>query len=85
MFSLGYGLWYIIISVQQVIGIMGALDPHVHKRNEQSLQGFNGEVARAAGDTGQHIQSTDELPMDLWPSFSTSEEYFSTVRLFQVH
>lgn len=59
---------------------MGALDPHVHKRNQQSPPGSHGEVTRAASDTGQHIQSTDELPMDLWPSFATSEDYFSTVR-----
>lgn len=60
---------------------MGALDPHAHKRNQQSLQGSHGEVTRTATDTGQHIRSIDELPMDLWPSFATSEDYYSTVKL----
>lgn len=58
---------------------MGALDPHVHKRNQLSLPGSHGDVTRAASDSGQHIQSVDELPMELWPSFATSEDYFSTV------
>lgn len=60
---------------------MGALDPHAHKRNQQRLPGSHGEVARPASDTGQHIRSMDELPMDLWPSFATSEDYYSTVML----
>ncbi|KAL8097331.1 hypothetical protein AgCh_030462 [Apium graveolens] len=77
----GEPAWSTRREVLKVIGIMGALDPHVHKRNEQSLQGLNGEVTRAAGDAGQHFQSTDELPMDIWPSFSTSEDYFSTVAI----
>lgn len=58
---------------------MGALDPHVHKRNQLSLPGSHGDVTRAASDSGQHLQSIDELPADLWPSFATSEDYFSTV------
>ena len=58
---------------------MGALDPHVHKRNQQCLPGLHGEVTRPASYTGQHIRSMDELPMDLWPSFATSEDYYSTV------
>ncbi|KAK2968905.1 hypothetical protein RJ640_018597, partial [Escallonia rubra] len=66
---------------KQVLGIMGALDPHVHKRNQQSLPGSHGEVIRAASDTGQQIRSMDELPTDLWPSFATSEDYFSTVAI----
>ncbi|KAK1369657.1 Serine/threonine-protein kinase TOR [Heracleum sosnowskyi] len=73
--------WSTRREVLKVIGIMGALDPHVHKRNQQSLPGSQGEVTRAASDTGQHIQSTDELPMELWPSFATSEDYFSTVAI----
>ncbi|WOH04828.1 hypothetical protein DCAR_0624240 [Daucus carota subsp. sativus] len=79
----GEPAWSTRREVLKVIGIMGALDPHVHKRNEQrqTLPGSNGEVTWAAGDTGQHIQSTDELPMDLWPSFATSEDYFSTVAI----
>jgi hypothetical protein len=60
---------------------MGALDPLVHKRNQQSLPGSHGEVARAASDSGQHIPSMDELPMDFWPSFATSEDYYPTVVL----
>lgn len=61
---------------------MGALDPHAHKRNQLRLPGSHGEVARTAGDPGQHIRSMDELPMDLWPSFATSEDYYSTVRIY---
>lgn len=66
--------------VYQVLGIMGALDPHAHKRNQQSLPGSHGEVSHAANDPGQHIRSMDDLPMDLCPSFATSEDYYSTVR-----
>lgn len=58
---------------------MGALDPHSHKRNQLSIPGSHGDVVRAASDSGQHLQSVDELPVDLWPSFATSEDYFSTV------
>ena len=60
---------------------MGALDPHVHKRNQQNLPGSHGEVARVVSDNGQHIRSLDELPTDLLPSFSTTEDYYSTVRI----
>lgn len=67
------------LGLLQVLGIMGALDPHVHKRNQQSLPGPHGDVTRNASESGQHIQSVDELPMDLWPSFATSEDYYSTV------
>lgn len=62
----------------QVLGIMGALDPHVYKRNQPSLPGPHGDATRAASDSG-HIQSMDDLPLDLWPSFATSEDYYSTV------
>ncbi|KAF6172500.1 hypothetical protein GIB67_007013 [Kingdonia uniflora] len=66
----------------KVLGIMGALDPHVHKRNQQRFPGSHGEVNRGVtSDTGQHIQSLDELPMDLWPSFATSEDYYPTVAI----
>lgn len=73
--------WSTRREVLKVLGIMGALDPHVHKRNQQSLPGSHGEVIRPASDTGQHIRSMDELPMDLWPSFATSEDYYSTVAI----
>ncbi|XP_057977812.1 serine/threonine-protein kinase TOR isoform X2 [Malania oleifera] len=73
--------WSTRREVLKVLGIMGALDPHVHKRNQQSLPGSHGEVTRAASDTGQHIRSMDEIPMDLWPSLATSEDYFSTVAI----
>ncbi|CAI0401157.1 unnamed protein product [Linum tenue] len=72
-------VWSTRREVLKVLGIMGALDPHVHKRNQQNLPGSHGEVARAASESGQHIPSLDELPMDLWPSFATSEDYYSTV------
>ncbi|KAI3889270.1 hypothetical protein MKX03_003947, partial [Papaver bracteatum] len=73
--------WSTRREVLKVLGIMGALDPHVHKRNQQSLPGSHGEVIRAASDTGQDIRSMDELPMDLWPSFATSEDYYPTVAI----
>ncbi|KAG9134054.1 hypothetical protein Leryth_004753 [Lithospermum erythrorhizon] len=73
--------WSTRREVLKVVGIMGALDPHVHKRNQLTLPGSHGEVTRAAGDPGQHIQSMDDLPMDLWPSFATSEDYYSTVAI----
>ncbi|XP_009796206.1 serine/threonine-protein kinase TOR-like isoform X1 [Nicotiana tabacum] len=73
--------WSTRREVLKVLGIMGALDPHVHKRNQQSLPGSHGEVTRVTGDPGQHIRSMDELPMDLWPSFATSEDYYSTVAI----
>ncbi|XP_019183667.1 PREDICTED: serine/threonine-protein kinase TOR isoform X1 [Ipomoea nil] len=73
--------WSTRREVLKVLGIMGALDPHVHKRNQQSLPGSHGEVTRTANDTGPHIRSMDELPMDLWPSFATSEDYYSTVAI----
>ncbi|XP_051146490.1 serine/threonine-protein kinase TOR isoform X2 [Andrographis paniculata] len=75
--------WSTRREVLKVLGIMGALDPHAHKRNQLSLPGPHGEVARAGatGDPGQHIHSMGELPMDLWPSFATSEDYYSTVAI----
>ncbi|KAI8028412.1 Serine/threonine-protein kinase TOR [Camellia lanceoleosa] len=73
--------WSTRREVLKVLGIMGALDPHAHKRNQQSLAGLHGEVTCAASDAGQHIQSKDELPKDLWPSFATSEDYYSTVAI----
>ncbi|XP_076915398.1 serine/threonine-protein kinase TOR-like [Bidens hawaiensis] len=73
--------WSTRREVLKVLGIMGALDPHAHKRNQQSLPGPLGDGTRAASDTGPHIQSSDELPMDLWPSFATLEDYFSTVAI----
>ncbi|KAG8368518.1 hypothetical protein BUALT_Bualt15G0054000 [Buddleja alternifolia] len=73
--------WSTRREVLKVIGIMGALDPHAHKRNQLSLPGSHGEVARTSGDPGPHIRSMDELPMDLWPSFATSEDYYSTVAI----
>ncbi|KAJ0100941.1 hypothetical protein Patl1_05014 [Pistacia atlantica] len=67
-----------IFGHHQVLGIIGALDSHVHKRIQQ-LSGSHGEVTRAASDSGQRIPSVDELPIDLWPSFATTEDYYSTV------
>ncbi|KAK9097076.1 hypothetical protein Sjap_022573 [Stephania japonica] len=73
--------WSTRREVLKVLGIMGALDPHIHKRNQQTLPRPHGEVVRAASDTGQHIRSMDELPMDLLPSLATSEDYYSTVAI----
>ncbi|XP_076915399.1 serine/threonine-protein kinase TOR-like [Bidens hawaiensis] len=73
--------WSTRQEVLKVLGIMGALDPHVHKRNQQSLPGPLGDGTRTTSEAVPHIQSSDELPMDLWPSFATSEDYFSTVAI----
>ncbi|XP_041013717.1 serine/threonine-protein kinase TOR-like isoform X1 [Juglans microcarpa x Juglans regia] len=72
--------WSTRREVLKVLGIMGALDPHVYKRNQPSLPGPHGDATRAASDSG-HIQSMDDLPLDLWPSFATSEDYYSTVAI----
>ena len=58
---------------------MGALDPHAHKRNQHNLPGQHREVLRPTIETAQHIVSMEELPTDFWPSFSASEDYYSTV------
>ncbi|KAF8410288.1 hypothetical protein HHK36_002814 [Tetracentron sinense] len=73
--------WSTRREVLKVLGIMGALDPHVHKRNQLSLPRSKGDITCAANDTGQHIQSLDEVPTDLWPSFATSEDYYPTVAI----
>lgn len=65
----------------QVLGIMGALDPHAHKRNQQHLPGSHGEVNHAASDTSQHIVSMEEFPTELRPTFATSDDYYSTVSI----
>ncbi|CAI9264642.1 unnamed protein product [Lactuca saligna] len=49
----------------RVLGLMCALHPHVHKRNQQSLKGPLNDGTRTTNDVGPHIQSNDELPMDL--------------------
>ena len=58
---------------------MGALDPHAHKRNQHNLPGQHREVLRPTIETAQHIVSMEEIPTDFWPSFSASEDYYSTV------
>ncbi|XP_020086675.1 serine/threonine-protein kinase TOR isoform X1 [Ananas comosus] len=73
--------WSTRREVLKVLGIMGALDPHIHKRNQHSLPGSHGEVTNAASEVGQHIVSMEELPTELWPSFTASEDYYSTVAI----
>ncbi|KAK9677349.1 hypothetical protein RND81_11G138000 [Saponaria officinalis] len=74
--------WSTRREVLKVLGIMGALDPYVHKRNQPSLPGSHGEVNHTTNEAGQHIRSMEDLPMELWPSFTTSsEDYFSTVAI----
>lgn len=77
----GESAWSTRREVLKVLGIMGALDPHTHKRNQQRLSGSHGEVNRGSTDTSQHIVSMEELPTELWPSFATSEDYYSTVAI----
>ncbi|KAH0633157.1 hypothetical protein KY284_035943 [Solanum tuberosum] len=55
--------WSTRREVLKVLGIMGALDPHVHKRNQQSLPGSLGEV------TGVAINSLMQILRD--PSLSS--------------
>ncbi|XP_061354471.1 serine/threonine-protein kinase TOR isoform X2 [Gastrolobium bilobum] len=74
-------VWSTRREVLKVLGIMGALDPHLHKRNQKTLPGPHGEVTRPASDSNQQIQSMDEFPMDLWPSFASSDDYYSTVAI----
>nr|CAB3465509.1 unnamed protein product [Digitaria exilis] len=73
--------WSTRLEVLKVLGIMGALDPHAHKRNQHSLPGQPREVLRPTIETAQHIVSMEELPTDFWPSFSASEDYYSTVAI----
>lgn len=73
--------WSTRREVLKVLGIMGALDPHIHKRNQQSLQGSHGEGTRAASECGQHIQTMEDLLMDHWQLIDTSEDYYSTVAI----
>uniref|UniRef100_A0A0D9WE66 Serine/threonine-protein kinase TOR n=1 Tax=Leersia perrieri TaxID=77586 RepID=A0A0D9WE66_9ORYZ len=70
--------WSTRLEVLKVLGIMGALDPHAHKRNQHKLPGQHREVLRPTMETAQHIVSMEELPTDFWPSFSASEDYYST-------
>ncbi|WJX59954.1 non-specific serine/threonine protein kinase [Trifolium repens] len=74
-------VWSTRREVLKVLGIMGALDPHLHKRNQKALPGPHGEVTRPACDSSQQIQSMDEYPMDLWPSFASSDDHYSTVAI----
>ncbi|KAL5182201.1 Serine/threonine-protein kinase TOR [Glycine soja] len=74
-------VWSTRREVLKVLGIMGALDPHLHKRNQKTLPGPHGDVTRSASDSSQQIQSMDEFPMDLWPSFASSDDYYSTVAI----
>ncbi|BBN14806.1 serine/threonine-protein kinase mTOR [Marchantia polymorpha subsp. ruderalis] len=77
--------WSTRREVLKVLGIMGALDPHLHKRNQLSLQGSHGEGGRTiAMESGPHTRSLDDLPVEIWPSgglFTTSEEYYPTVAI----
>uniref|UniRef100_A0A0D3G4U2 Serine/threonine-protein kinase TOR n=1 Tax=Oryza barthii TaxID=65489 RepID=A0A0D3G4U2_9ORYZ len=73
--------WSTRLEVLKVLGIMGALDPHAHKRNQHKLPGQHREVLRPTMETAQHIVSMEELPTDFWPSFSASEDYYSTVAI----
>ncbi|CAM0955895.1 unnamed protein product [Alopecurus aequalis] len=73
--------WSTRLEVLKVLGIMGALDPHAHKRNQHNLPGQHREVLRPTIETAQHIVSMEEIPTDFWPSFSASEDYYSTVAI----
>ncbi|CAM6130085.1 unnamed protein product [Calypogeia fissa] len=71
--------------VLKVLGIMGALDPHQHKRNQLTLQATYGESGRTTGvESGTLTRSMEDLPVDNWHSgglFTASEEYYPTVAI----
>ena len=72
--------------VLKVLGIMGALDPHQHKQNQQLLQGPHGEGTRIGGaESGTHnARSLEEVPVELLSSggfLTTNEDYFPTVHI----
>ncbi|XP_042452346.1 serine/threonine-protein kinase TOR-like [Zingiber officinale] len=73
--------WSTRQEVLRVLGIMGALDPHIHKRNQHLLSGTHAEVSRAASETGQLIVSMEELPTEIWPTFVTPDDYYSQVAI----
>ncbi|KAL2621813.1 hypothetical protein R1flu_002018 [Riccia fluitans] len=77
--------WSTRREVLKVLGIMGALDPHLHKRNQLSLQGTHGEGGRTvAMESGPHPRSLDDLPVEIWPSggiFTNSDEYYPNVAI----
>ncbi|KAJ3676103.1 hypothetical protein LUZ60_003515 [Juncus effusus] len=75
--------WSTRREVLKVLGIMGALDPHTHKRNQNLVPGpHEGARASSSEAPGQHIVSMEEIPTELWPSFSAaSEDYYSTVAI----
>lgn len=72
--------------VLKVLGIMGALDPHLHKQNQQSLQGSHGEGYRVGGaESGPHnARSLEEVPSEFLSSggfLTANEEFFPTVAI----
>ncbi|MCO5588585.1 hypothetical protein L7F22_042542 [Adiantum nelumboides] len=77
--------WSMRGEVLKVLGILGALDPHVHKRNQQLLQGGLGEGNHVeVTDVPQQMHSMEELFVEVWPAgglFMTSEDYYSTVAI----
>lgn len=77
--------WSTRREVLKVLGIVGALDPLIQKRNQQSLQGGHGEGHHAVvPDARQQVHSMEEHSPELWPSgglLITSEDYYSTVAI----
>lgn len=80
--------WPTRAAALRVLGIVGALDPHIHKRNLLALQPALNEPARA--DSGQNTQthtrgrSLEDVPPELLPpgGLSTaSDDYYPTVAI----
>ncbi|GAB2218008.1 hypothetical protein Droror1_Dr00001223 [Drosera rotundifolia] len=71
--------WSTRREVLKVLGIMGALDPCVQKRNLSSLVGLEGDPTIIKSDIGAQIRSMDDLQKDLWPCFVTSEDHYSMI------
>ncbi|XP_024523697.1 serine/threonine-protein kinase TOR, partial [Selaginella moellendorffii] len=74
--------WSTRNEVLKVLGVIGALDPHVNKRNELRLHPSDGN--RSSLSETVHGQTNDESLMEAWPTGGISaatEDYYSTVAI----
>ncbi|EFJ04540.1 hypothetical protein SELMODRAFT_449361, partial [Selaginella moellendorffii] len=74
--------WSTRNEVLKVLGVIGALDPHVNKRNELRLHPSDGN--RSSLSETVHGQTNDESLMEAWPTGGISaatEDYYSTVKV----
>jgi hypothetical protein len=77
---------FLVVS-SQVLGVIGALDPHAHKRNQVLLQAGHPEGGRAiVSPEGPTARSAlvEDLPVELLPSTgmsTSSDDYYPTVAI----